>query len=845
MTKIIWYPNGPQDDETAETSNVENLATWVCDHKHLFKRDIYIWQNQISVETRVTDATPELLSETDAVFHVSEKPNGPEVWIPLIISVVVGVASVVFAPTVDVPDVTNSNKSSTNALQQRSNAPRLNKRLPDIRGREPKAFADLWMSYTKFDRNKEFEISYLCLSVGECAVSESTVLDGDTVLSSIDGASAQFYKPYESPNSGNAPFLQIGDVIDDTLSQVRQSNEVDGATLLPPNDSSIAGDFRVFDTGRIEVVNDDTVDFRSIYIVGDEIDLKNFYSFEVIVDPEYYRLTASGTYTITAVEEFSITVDTSSNPTPWAYFTGDIIRSFAWINIITRTEWQIANPADPDWERIDWESGVQPTASKTVGPFDCSNTTDVWLNLVAQGGIYKKKTSPTYFDVELRVRFNDKDSGAQTTHNVFMSSNREDPVQSTFEFAVPYENCELSVLRLTPTDYEFDGNVVDEIKWRDLYLTDPVTATQFGNVTTIFTKTRATDSALRVKERKLSCEAVRYMTRFDGTHIASDDMADVIYSMHTDPFIGRRRATSIDHVGLYALQQQIINYYGRADSVKVGFTFDDDTYRYEDHLLLICGAVNVSPYQVGSLIKFHFEGPQEFSTQQFGHRSKLPTESGGTERRTRLLHPNEDFDGVELTYKDIATGDFETIYLPSDQSATNPFVKDYNGCFIAQNALVHANRLRQKQKFERITHEFTALDKARLLAQGQRVDVIDNTRSQTNDGYIDGVDGLRYYLSQPSDLTGSAAIVLTKRDGSVEGIPVTVDTDGRSVVLDYPPAEAPYVGYLADRSEYSLAVDNVRTSLAMLVKTIEPSEVDNVLVTCINYDVRYYSEDLL
>ena len=154
--------------------------------------------------------------------------------------------------------------------------------------------------------------------------------------------------------------------------------------------------------------------------------------------------------------------------------------------------------------------------------------------------------------------------------------------------------------------------------------------------------------------------------------------------------------------------------------------------------------------------------------------------------------------------------------------------------------------MRNQQIYQRVSHEFTALDKARLLAQGQRVDVIDNTRFRSVDGYVDSVDGLRYFLSQPHQITGDNwSIVLTKRDGSLEGIPVTADPEtDEAVILAYPPSESPYVGYLADKTEYSLSTDDERSKMAMLVRTIEPRDTDDVRVTCVNYDERYYKDDL-
>lgn len=848
MVTIHFYPNGPQSPDTRQTFTAENLAAWVVANPP-HGEHLYIWTNEISNETYVREITDGILTAQDIVFHISTMPSGPAVWIPLIISVVVGVAAaLLLTPDIPIPETTNSNRSSNNALQSRSNQPRVGLRLPDIRGREPKCFPDLWMTYAKFYRNKEFDVSYLCASVGQLDIETDTVLDGDTPLANIPDTSVEFYNPYTSPNSG-APFLTIGDPIDEPLASVVQSNEVDGATLLPPNQASDTGPFRAFSSGRIESTNAESPAYDTIYEIGNICVVTDFYSFENTPDPlRYARYDCSGSFVVTDVGANFIELDVSAKSTEWSFFTGDIILQTAWQNPSDPTEWDIFE--NIAWTQVDWQSRVRPVLDILQGPFVVSGYEQVWLNMIAQGGIYKKRDKFIYFDITLRVVFTELPlppvgPPVTTQYDFVMSSNRDEFVGKTFEFDVPYPECSITVYRVSETDLTFNGTVVDEIKWRDLYLVNLNTSPNFGNVTTLFTKTTATESALRAKERKLSFACTRYITRPDDTYLASSDFADVIYSLHTDPFIGRRDKTTIDYQGLYELQQYIVDYFGTDDAKRVGYTFDDDTYRYEDHLNLICNAVNVSPYQVGSLIKFWFEGPQSISVQQFGHRSKLPNKNGGEERRTRSLKPRENYDGVELTYKSEVTGDFETIYVPSDQSAVNPEVVDFNGCNVPRFALVKANRMRNKQIHERITHEFVALDKARLLAKGQRVDVIDNTRFTPNDGYVMETDGLTYYLSQPHEISGTNySVVLTKRDGTLEGIPVVAGDEDNAIILQYAPSEQPYTGYLADATEYSLSTDDEKTKLAMLVKLIEPRDTDNIRVTCGNYDVRYYKDDL-
>lgn len=840
MATVIFYEKGFQDE--AVKTECSCLAQWVVEHGS--KHDIiHVWKGEISESTALLDSdfTDEVLSDPFGVYHVSLVPQGAGIWIPVIISTVIGVAAAIFlTPDVPVPDPTNQNLSSNNALQQRSNKPRKDKRIPSIRGKEPKAYPDLWMQYTKFYRNEEFEVAYMCLSDGYVIPDEDTIRDGDTLLDDIPGESAEFYAPNTSPMSGDEPFLRIGSVINEPLAAVRQSNEVTGQTLKAPNEGKVTATYSGTTAGVISVPIDDA-DFTATYEHGDNVILENFYSFELVADPagDYYkRYNLSGTYPIDGITENELTLDIAGVD-GWQFVTGADFRTEAWQKG-SDNNWVFA--PSPLYSQREWAVATQPEGQNIVGPFVCSDSKQVWLNLVAQQGLYKKGKKTSYIKVDFTVTFREIGGTGVTPYPITMEPNEKDAVQTTFEFDVPYQKCTVEVLRTTNTDLSFDGSVLDEVKWRDLYLVNDITKTTFGNVTTVLTKVRAVDTALRRKESLVSCAATRQITRPDGTVVVSDEFADVVFDLHTDPTVGRQTAATINHEDLYALQERIVQYWGRGrDVIRVGFTFDDDTYRYADHLKLICNAVNVRPYMVGNVINFFFEGPQEYDTQQYGHRSKDPN---ATETRTRTMRPRDNFDGVEVTYKNEETGDFETIYIPEDQSATNPDVYEFKGTFVYENALARAYRDFNKLKYQRVTHEFTALDKARFLIQGQRIAVVDNTRYQPNNGYIDTVEGLTYYLSQPTDLTigTQASIVLSKRDGSLEGVPCTVLSDEK-VQLSYPPAEPPYTGYMEDPTEYSLSIDSEAGTMSMLVTEMVPEDIDRVKVIAINYDPRYYQND--
>ncbi|KAG1245686.1 hypothetical protein G6F65_021099 [Rhizopus arrhizus] len=122
--------------------------------------------------------------------------------------------------------------------------------------------------------------------------------------------------------------------------------------------------------------------------------------------------------------------------------------------------------------------------------------------------------------------------------------------------------------RLTNSDKDFEGSVVDEIQWRDLYACSTVDRAHFGDVTTVQSVTFATDGALAVKERKLNLLVTRKLPRrvsgstFTSELYATTDVADIISAVCLDPLIGNRAPAEVDFDNIYSTAQEIREYFG-------------------------------------------------------------------------------------------------------------------------------------------------------------------------------------------------------------------------------------------------------------------------------------------
>lgn len=847
MARILYFKPG-QDvvDEQAETLGHWLLKTWPAGSVR--PRGLKLYKNEVTPENDITHAwvdKPEVVMDRDANYIVVETPKGPVTpFIPYIVAAIVAVAAtILLTPNVGLSASLKNTRSasSNNALAGRTNSPRPGERIADIRG-YVRAYPDLLMDYKIFVDRTEYEVQFLCLGAGEYLIED--VRDGITPASNISGEQLDFYKNGSAPGFGS-PYMNIGGAVNLStfpIMTAKSSNEADGSEVKPPNYADISkATFKLYSTGEIDTAissgsGNTTIDWAERASSG-QVRLSQFYSFTPNTLPAgtYTRNTLDGVYDVINAGDDVLFLDTTGH-TGWGALSSSGQDAYLQAYLRTDGNWEFTNSGGSTLQKF--TPIVESTSPYQVGPYLLDNADKVMINLYAQSGIYKTDGDVYPFYVVFTVTLEDP-SGVQAdvTHDMSVSGRFDEAVGSTIIVDNPFNGpVNVYVKRISDTDKDFEGTVVDTVKWRDLYAITEVPARTYGDVTLIHTVTKATNAALKQKERKLNMLATRV---YNG--VASRNFADVIMSMHTDPYFGRRSIDTIDVDALYDVQQQILDYFGDVRSIEVGYTFDNTSTTYEEGLQTICGPVNVMPYQVGSILNFWPELPQQQSAMQFGHAFKVPD----TDKRTRSFGPNKDYTGVQVKYYDHDEKSY--LYITKGDS-TNVNKIDLLACQSAWLANVRANREYNKLLYQRITHECTTQSIGLQAAPGMRVDMIDNTRTKQMEGVIVGVDDLTLYLSDPVVMAPGASysITLTHTLGTLENIPVVQGEDEFSVVMAYQPSEEIYTGWLRDRTAYVIRSDDERSKLAMLVQTMEPSGRDNnyqVGLTCINYDARYYQDD--
>ena len=525
----------------------------------------------------------------------------------------------------------------------------------------------------------------------------------------------------------------------------------------------------------------------------------------------------------------------------------------------------LSNPSavNPQWGSITVTNYISPilstTGPKWVGPFVLEKTdlSQVFANFVALNGLYKDDgKNQLRFDVTCEIELtplnaDDTPRGAAETF------------QTTIEGSATYRStravtlkadptftgrCAVRARRVTPSDLAFEGSVVDEIKWRDVYSVSPVSQSDFGNVTTVQAVTYATSGALALKERKLNMLVTRLLPQriggstFSTALYPTNNAADIISAVCLDEYIGNRQIAEIDFDAIYDAVSQVSDYFGTEKAAEFCYTFDSNNLSFEETVKSIADAVFCTAYRRGNIIKLSFEQETEDSTLLFNHRNKLP----GSETRTVRFGNQDNYDGVSFQYIDPKDDAQVTYYIPEDRSAVNAKEVESLGVRNKLQAYMHAFRLWNKIRYQNTIVEFTATQEADLLVNNDRILVADNTRPGTQDGEIISQNVLELSLSQSVNLSKYSQYTLFVQmcDGTIDAIPVTPGSASDRVVL----GRAPRLPLALDddlyaRTTFILVGNSEPRENAFLVSEKESQSNFTSIVRAINYDARYYQND--
>lgn len=504
---------------------------------------------------------------------------------------------------------------------------------------------------------------------------------------------------------------------------------------------------------------------------------------------------------------------------------------------------------------------ISTTSEPWVGPFtvDMANCDQLLANFVALNGLFKDNgTKQTRFDIQVLIEATPIDTNgtptgaAQNFTTTVVGNDSGQDARAKSLWATPTagpSRFSVRAKRTTPTDLNYEGTVVDEVKWKDLYGVAEVPDAHFGNVTTVMSKTYATNGALAIKERKLNMLVTRKVPiRTTGTSFGASAATlkahNIITEICRDEYIGNRALSELNLDNIYDTIDEVETYFNDAAAAQFCYTFDDDNMSFEETIAIVANAVFCTAYRQGNQINLYFEKATTDSVMLFNHRNKHP----GTEKRTVRFGVQDDHDGVELEYAAELDDAPLTYSIPVDRSAINPKNIKVPGVRNDKQAYWQAWRAWNKLRYQNTAVEFTATQEAAIVINNQRVLVADNTRSDTQDGEVMGMDGLIIQTSQPVTFEPGETytIFLQLYDGSVQSLTATAGVDDRHVVL----GGAPNLELVTDpdsyaRTGYILVKDSAPRTDAFLIKEKDPDDNYAYQIKAANYSSRFYDNDHL
>ncbi|MGO1254235.1 MAG: host specificity factor TipJ family phage tail protein [Alcaligenes aquatilis] len=539
------------------------------------------------------------------------------------------------------------------------------------------------------------------------------------------------------------------------------------------------------------------------------------------------------------------------------------------INTLTNNELSLSDPAsvNADWNVLESEYGgispelivtVQAQKERWVGWMTVESATPISravCNIIALNGLYADNGQQQYRrDVAVRLEAVPLDAAGNPTASARVfdgvvqgSATSRSTRAATLNVDLGMESLkwQFRMIRTSDSDTNFEGQVIDEVKWRDLYAASPVNQPHFGDVTTVLASTFATDGALAVKERKLNLLVTRQIPLREGDGFTSTlhstrNAADILCAIALDPRIGNRSMAEIDVEGIYSTAAEIVDYFGIPDAAEFCYTFDKSEMSFEETFQAVANAIFCQAYRQGSQLRLFFERETEDSSLLFNHRNTLP----GSESRTFSFGPAEGYDGVEYEYVSPDDDAVVTIYLP-DQSAVKPQKIESVGVRSHRQGDLHAWRAWNKIQHQHTTMERDCLSEASMLVLGQRILCSDTTKAGEQGGYVTAVDGLAVCLSQPMDWSqpGPHVMFIQNSDGQTEGIPISSAGEDFWALLSRPP-RVPIVTSSAQPTGYIIGSGTEqRQAVPFIVTAKDPIDGFNVRLSAVNYDSRYYAKD--
>ncbi len=856
---------------TLDTSEIENFhgSDLIAMLKSAFNSDCLPSSVEIFYQDFQHNVTPKTPQDVDKLLKLQGKfyavvvPHGldPISWLIIGVSVLVSVGVALLLPKLLAQDTPNAGKqppSPNNRLARRTNRERLGGRVPDIFG-QVWAYPDLIApTYSVYIDNEEIEYSLLCLGRGEYEIHQ--VRDNKTLVEQIAGTTVQIYPP----NEGYTPSLQIGNNL--TAEEVRMSgfltekySSVNGQDLPCPDNYLSGDDLKiVFQTPNIIKIIQGDFNFNANFSEGDEIKIEGATDVKSANQSDV-NYGFDGNYKVQAIDDDkTLRLENPQNINQ------------SWQKLIDNNDSTLAcSPTLSTESNNLWQGWFYLNMPKSQG---------VMFSLIAPNGLYvtssdNKRFSPFAVHCEVQIEQLDDNNNpianSLQTESVALKGRLADKLENgnTWDFSTDEEVRKTSaetfqiflsgkvrfrIRRKTGNINKMAGHekqsVSQNVKIKDLYAIRIIQTAEFADpdTTRISVKTKATEGALSIKQRKLNLLVTRKVKRADrktSELIASKKAEDIIYHIATDPKIGNLTDSQIDIEQIIAELALQRNYFNTDDCAEFCHTFDQNNISSEETLQTVAQAVFSQLYRYNNQLRLHFERPQPVGVAIFNSHNMLPN----SYERSESFGINREFDGVTVKYA--SPKDDAQVTEKTSETAVNADEKTLVGVRNKKQAQVHLWRIWHKHLYSYKTVQFEGADESNIVIRSQRIEVADQLRANVMQGVVTDLTTVNNQivmtLSEPinDDVTNSHTIFIQMTNGLVDSMQVTKKDDFRVILPRLPLHTISTSLENVVQATYQLVANNQTKKDAFIVTSKEPSEGIANRISAINYDERYYLKD--
>ena len=528
---------------------------------------------------------------------------------------------------------------------------------------------------------------------------------------------------------------------------------------------------------------------------------------------------------------------------------------------VSSNEITLVNPAtvNSDWNRLGELTSQQVTemlnrvvtfkgsSENFVGWYYGGNkdSTGFILNFLAQNGIYDgDRAKQVAIEVHYQYLINGVPAGSIYKVGAVMqgTANNRNPIGITIKQAFPFTGqFRFRVKRIN--DNGNSASLIDDVVFESAYSYYQTLKLWYDDVTVARLKRLAIGSGTNASELNMIATRKLYSYR-SGTQsaerIATNNFADIVIDIATDPHIGRMQLSEIDVQSLYELSDEIEAYFGTSKACEFNYTFDDRNASYQEMIFMIAEAVFCTARRENGLHYFSFERETPNSLILFNHRNMKPESLNIND----LFGIQDDYDGVELKWRDPSDNYAEAVIKLPDALQTNYKTIETVGVTNPLQAHFLAWRVWNKLRFNRKAVEFTAYGEADLVTRKDRIALVDSTVPNLCSGEIEYQDNTVLVLDYPIVLDSSKQYVihLQLKTGAVDVIDIVRQFDEFRIEI----ARIPLMPLVVDgvaHAAFSITLASESDFDAYLIEEKDPNATFESTVRAIQYDPRYYSND--